>query len=106
MSVLARLPKTGFWQQIGAPGPSRRWVAPTGSFRHSRWSPGTACATSNDDLAPVSSAQAATVILDAVERGEWRILVGDDAVGLDRRVRANPLAAYEPGFPAMVPGDD
>ena len=58
------------------------------------------------DLAPVSSAQAATVILDAVKRGEWRILVGDDAVRLDRRVRANPTAAYEPGFPAMAAGDD
>lgn len=58
------------------------------------------------DLAPVSSAQAATVILDAVKRGDWRILVGDDAVRLDRRVRANPLDAYEPGFAAMAPGDD
>jgi NAD(P)-dependent dehydrogenase (short-subunit alcohol dehydrogenase family) len=58
------------------------------------------------DMAPMTSAEAATVILDAVKRGEWRILVGDDAVRLDRRVRANPLAAYEPGFPAMAPGDD
>ena len=58
------------------------------------------------DMAPVSSSQAATVILEAVKRGEWRILVGDDAVRLDRRVRANPRAAYEPGFPAMAPGDD
>jgi NAD(P)-dependent dehydrogenase (short-subunit alcohol dehydrogenase family) len=58
------------------------------------------------DMAPMTSAQAATVILDAVKRGEWRILVGDDAVRLDRRVRADPLSAYEPGFRAMAPGDD
>ena len=30
--------------------------------------------------------------------GEWRILVGDDAVALDATVRKGPGAAYEPGF--------
>lgn len=50
------------------------------------------------DMAPMSAAQAATVILDAVRRGEWRILVGDDAVILDELVRANPTGVYEPGF--------
>jgi NAD(P)-dependent dehydrogenase (short-subunit alcohol dehydrogenase family) len=50
------------------------------------------------DKAPVSAASAATIILDAVRRDEWRILVGDDAQSLDRRVRADPLAAYEPDF--------
>lgn len=47
--------------------------------------------------APMTAAQAATVILDAVKAGQWRILVGDDAHALDERVRADPLAAYGPG---------
>jgi NAD(P)-dependent dehydrogenase (short-subunit alcohol dehydrogenase family) len=46
------------------------------------------------DNAPTSAAEAATVILDGVKAGTWRILVGDDAVKLDAAVRANPLAAY------------
>jgi NAD(P)-dependent dehydrogenase (short-subunit alcohol dehydrogenase family) len=48
------------------------------------------------DQAPVSAAQAATIILDGVRAGEWRILVGDDAEALDKAVRADPLAAYGP----------
>ncbi|MCI0777514.1 MAG: short-chain dehydrogenase, partial [Chloroflexi bacterium] len=50
------------------------------------------------DNAPVSAAQAATVILDGVRNDEWRILIGEDAKALDERVRANPLEAYEPSF--------
>jgi NAD(P)-dependent dehydrogenase (short-subunit alcohol dehydrogenase family) len=49
------------------------------------------------DNAPVSAAQAATIILDGVRAGEWRILVGADAIALDAAVRANPLAVYGPG---------
>jgi NAD(P)-dependent dehydrogenase (short-subunit alcohol dehydrogenase family) len=49
------------------------------------------------DGAPTSAAEAATIILDGVRAGEWRILVGADAVALDAVVRADPLAAYEPG---------
>jgi NAD(P)-dependent dehydrogenase (short-subunit alcohol dehydrogenase family) len=49
------------------------------------------------DNAPVSAAQAATIILDGVRKGEWRILVGDDAVALDKAVRADPLAVYGEG---------
>ena len=49
------------------------------------------------DNAPVTAAQAATVILDGVRNDEWRILVGDDARALDEAVRADPLAAYGPG---------
>jgi NAD(P)-dependent dehydrogenase (short-subunit alcohol dehydrogenase family) len=48
------------------------------------------------DSAPVSAAEAATVILDGVKAGTWRILVGDDARQLDEAVRADPLAAYGP----------
>ena len=43
------------------------------------------------DTAPMTADQAATVILDGVRAGEWRILVGDDAQRLDERVRADPL---------------
>jgi NAD(P)-dependent dehydrogenase (short-subunit alcohol dehydrogenase family) len=50
------------------------------------------------DKAPLSAAAAATLILDGVRRGEWRILVGEDAKELDRMVRAAPERAYEPGF--------
>ena len=46
------------------------------------------------DNAPVSAAQAATVILDGVRNDEWRILIGDDARALDEAVRANPVGIY------------
>jgi NAD(P)-dependent dehydrogenase (short-subunit alcohol dehydrogenase family) len=48
------------------------------------------------DNAPMSAAEAATVILDGVRAGAWRILVGDDAHALDERVRADPEAVYGP----------
>lgn len=54
------------------------------------------------DAAPTSAAQAATIILDAVLGGTWRILVGDDAVRLDRFVRETPEQAYEPEFMERV----
>jgi hypothetical protein len=47
------------------------------------------------DKAPLSAAQAATVILDAVRSGAWRILVGQDATMIDERIRAHPEAAYD-----------
>ncbi|MGH2684491.1 MAG: SDR family NAD(P)-dependent oxidoreductase [Actinomycetota bacterium] len=45
--------------------------------------------------APLTAAQAATIILDGVRAGRWRILVGDDAHTLDEAVRADPEAAYD-----------
>jgi NAD(P)-dependent dehydrogenase (short-subunit alcohol dehydrogenase family) len=47
------------------------------------------------DNAPLSAAQAATIILDAVRAGAWRIVVGEDAKMIDVAVRAKPEAAYE-----------
>jgi NAD(P)-dependent dehydrogenase (short-subunit alcohol dehydrogenase family) len=47
------------------------------------------------DKAPVSAAQAATIILDGVRAGTWRILVGQDAKMIDEAVRAKPEAAYD-----------
>src|SRR5690606_24812295 len=48
------------------------------------------------DTAPTSAAEAAAIILDGVRAGRWRILVGEDAIALDERVRADPERAYEP----------
>jgi NAD(P)-dependent dehydrogenase (short-subunit alcohol dehydrogenase family) len=48
--------------------------------------------------APTSAAAAATIILDAVKAGRWRILVGDDAKQLDELVRQAPEDVYEAAF--------
>lgn len=40
-------------------------------------------------------AEAASIILDGVRNGKWRILVGEDAKVFDQEVRANPEKAYE-----------
>lgn len=50
------------------------------------------------NLAPTTSAAAATVILDGVRAGQWRILIGDDAHTLDSLVRDFPEEAYEQSF--------
>jgi NAD(P)-dependent dehydrogenase (short-subunit alcohol dehydrogenase family) len=47
------------------------------------------------DKAPLSAAAAATIILDGVRSGAWRILVGEDAKKLDAMVRDQPEAAYD-----------
>ncbi|MFU8815685.1 MAG: SDR family NAD(P)-dependent oxidoreductase [Pseudomonadales bacterium] len=54
------------------------------------------------DKAPVSAAQAATIILDGVRADRWRILVGEDAAQLDAAVRAAPELAYEPDFAQKI----
>jgi hypothetical protein len=56
------------------------------------------------DAAPLSAAGAATIILDGVRNDAWRILVGDDAIELDRMVRAAPETAYEPSFVEKLVG--
>ncbi|MFT3811010.1 MAG: SDR family NAD(P)-dependent oxidoreductase [Micropepsaceae bacterium] len=50
------------------------------------------------DDAPMTAAAAATVILNDVKAGRWRILVGDDAHAIDKAVRATPETVYEPDF--------
>ncbi len=50
------------------------------------------------DDAPTSAAEAATIILDGVKAGRWRILVGRDAEVLDEMVRAEPENAYTQDF--------
>ena len=48
--------------------------------------------------APMTAAAAAEVILAGVKAERWRILVGDDAHEIDRRVRQSPEQAYEEDF--------
>ena len=48
--------------------------------------------------APMTAAAAATIILQGVKAGRWRILVGDDAHRLDERVRQTPERAYDAEF--------
>ncbi|MDA0788867.1 MAG: SDR family NAD(P)-dependent oxidoreductase [Proteobacteria bacterium] len=50
----------------------------------------------------ITPAQAATIILDGVKQGHWRILVGKDAEALDRAVRKDPLHAYDLDFDRHV----
>ncbi len=47
------------------------------------------------DSAPVSAAQAATMMLDAVRDRRWRVLLGEDAKALDEAVRAHPETIYD-----------
>jgi NAD(P)-dependent dehydrogenase (short-subunit alcohol dehydrogenase family) len=48
--------------------------------------------------APTTAEAAATIILNGVKAGRWRILVGDDAHRLDQLVRQSPERAYDEDF--------
>jgi NAD(P)-dependent dehydrogenase (short-subunit alcohol dehydrogenase family) len=48
-----------------------------------------------------SAVQAATIILDGVRSGAWRILVGEEAKMLDEQVRADPEAPFNLHYSAM-----
>ena len=50
----------------------------------------------------MSAAEASTVILNGVKRGDWRILVGADAAIIDEMVREIPTDAYLPDFMERV----
>ena len=52
-------------------------------------------ATDFRDKAQLTAADAATIILDGVRSGAWRILVGKDAETLDAAIRADPDGAYD-----------
>jgi NAD(P)-dependent dehydrogenase (short-subunit alcohol dehydrogenase family) len=54
------------------------------------------------DNAPMTAAEAATVILDGVRANEWRILVGADALALDELVRERPGEAYDDSFVELL----
>jgi NAD(P)-dependent dehydrogenase (short-subunit alcohol dehydrogenase family) len=51
------------------------------------------------EFAPTTASDAASVILDGIRCGRWRILVGGEAERLDQAVRASPESAYEPDSP-------
>jgi NAD(P)-dependent dehydrogenase (short-subunit alcohol dehydrogenase family) len=51
--------------------------------------------TEGKDKALLSAAEAATIILDGVRSGAWRILVGKDVAFVDERVRSRPESAYD-----------
>jgi NAD(P)-dependent dehydrogenase (short-subunit alcohol dehydrogenase family) len=53
--------------------------------------------------APMSAAEAAAIILDAVRHERWRVLVGEDAHRVDTRVRADPERAYDADFNVLIP---
>ena len=57
-----------------------------------------AAGTAFRDNARTSAGEAATIILDGVKAERWRILVGEDAIVLDRNIRKDPERAYEPDF--------
>ena len=59
-----------------------------------------------DDLLDTgfTAARAATIILDGVRSGAWRILVGEEAKMLDEQVRANPEAPFNYGDYAEMYG--
>jgi NAD(P)-dependent dehydrogenase (short-subunit alcohol dehydrogenase family) len=54
------------------------------------------------DLAPLTAASAAQIILEGVRQNKWRILVGEDAVIVDQLVRDDPESVYEPEFWAAL----
>jgi NAD(P)-dependent dehydrogenase (short-subunit alcohol dehydrogenase family) len=51
-------------------------------------------AASYEPNGTLTAAQAATIILDGIRAGKWRILVGDDAIAVDRLLRRFPNIAY------------
>jgi NAD(P)-dependent dehydrogenase (short-subunit alcohol dehydrogenase family) len=55
--------------------------------------------------APMSAEEAAAGILEAVARGDWRIVLGEDAVIVDERVRANPESVYDHAFSEQMNRD-
>jgi NAD(P)-dependent dehydrogenase (short-subunit alcohol dehydrogenase family) len=57
------------------------------------------------DEAPTTAAEAARIILEGVKTEQWRILVGKDALAIDRMVREAPEEAYEPEFFRRLAGE-
>lgn len=67
--------------RTGMPSPPRTWRrALGGAFA---------------DYRPVPAAAAAGAVLEAVRRGEWRVVIGADAAAVDERIRADPWTAYD-----------
>ena len=58
-----------------------------------------------ENEAPTTAGAAATVMLDAVKSGTWRVLIGDDAVALDAALRAQPTEGYTESFMTQLQAD-
>ena len=52
--------------------------------------------------ARTSAAEGARVIIDGVKNEQWRVLIGEDAITLDKMVRESPEAAYTKEFSDRV----
>ncbi|MFT7689210.1 MAG: NAD(P)-dependent dehydrogenase (short-subunit alcohol dehydrogenase family) [Candidatus Azotimanducaceae bacterium] len=57
------------------------------------------------DNAPMTAKEAAAMMLQGVREARWRILLGKDAVVLDKLVRAAPEEAYEASFMEKLRGE-
>jgi NAD(P)-dependent dehydrogenase (short-subunit alcohol dehydrogenase family) len=77
----AQMAEAGLIPEGASPDDLRQWLA--------QWESGFR------ENAPLSAAQAATIILDQVRAGAWRIVVGEDAKMIDAAVRAKPESAYD-----------
>lgn len=44
---------------------------------------------------PVSAKEAAVAIINAIKKGDWRVLIGEDAIAIDKRVRESPFSIYD-----------
>jgi len=67
--------------RTGMPAPPRTWKRALGSLF--------------SGYEPVSSQSAAEAILNAVARGDRRVIIGEDAASVDERVRSDPWTAYQ-----------
>ena len=81
--------------------PTRRWSGRGSSACRSRPTRRSARNTYNDKLLRMDPAQAAKIIVDGVEAGRSRILVGNDAKFVDALVRLLPSR-----YPAITVGFD
>ncbi len=54
------------------------------------------------DSALTTVEKAAAIILDGIRDGRWRIMVGADAVELDRLVRETPDEIYDEDFVGRI----
>ena len=68
---------------------------PRRATRRSAQDPASSWRAEGKDRALLSAAEAATIILDGVRSGAWRILVGKDVAFVDERVRSRPESAYD-----------
>jgi len=47
------------------------------------------------DYTPVSAKNAAETIINAITKGEWRVVIGEDAKAIDTRIKEDPYSIYD-----------